>query len=165
MKELRTEIEIDASPERVWEVLADFGGVSNWAPTITESRSLTEANEGVGAERTCDHVKMGTLEERIVDWEEGERYAYIVTKGLPMPMKSLKNDWSTASANGATRVDLKMVFETKFGPLGRMMEAMLLRRMMRKEMAITLAGLKYHVETGKTVTTEVEDDLPISAVV
>ena len=165
MAELTRQVTVDAPKERVWEVLADFGGVSNWAPTITESRSLTEANEGVGAERTCDHVKMGTLEERIVEWEEGERYAYIVTKGLPMPMKSLKNDWSAASANGATRVDLRMVFETKFGPLGTMMEAMMLRRMMRKEMGISLAGLKYHVETGKTATMEVEDELPISAVV
>ncbi len=44
MTKLIKEIEIDARSERVWEVLADFSSVSNWAPTITESRSTTEAN-------------------------------------------------------------------------------------------------------------------------
>ena len=61
-------VRIDASVEKVWAVLADFGGVSKWAPTITESRSLTEANGGVGARRTCTHVKMVVIEEVIVEW-------------------------------------------------------------------------------------------------
>ena len=52
-------VRIDESKELVWDALADFGGVSKWAPTITSSRSLTEANGGVGAKRTCEHVKMG----------------------------------------------------------------------------------------------------------
>ena len=34
MKELRTEIEIDASPERVWGVLTDFGSYAEWNPFI-----------------------------------------------------------------------------------------------------------------------------------
>ena len=153
---------VEAPQERVWEVLCDFGAVSKWAPAITESRSLTEANEGVGAERACEHEKMGTLEDRIVEWEEGARYAY-TEEGLPIPMKSVNYEWSADSADGATRVDLRMVFETKFGPLGAMMEATMMKATMHKEMTRTLAGLKYHVETGKVVTTEVED-LPVSAV-
>jgi hypothetical protein len=33
--ELRTELEIDAPPERVWEVLADFPAYHEWNPFIT----------------------------------------------------------------------------------------------------------------------------------
>ncbi len=105
---------------------------------------------------------MGTLEDRIVEWEDGARYAY-TEKGLPIPMKSVQYKWSADSADGATRVDLRMVFETKFGPLGAMMEATMMEATMKKELTAMLAGLKYHVETGKVVTTEVED-LPVSAV-
>jgi hypothetical protein len=34
MRELRTEIEIAAPPERVWQVLSDFDAYSEWNPFI-----------------------------------------------------------------------------------------------------------------------------------
>jgi hypothetical protein len=34
MKELHTEIDIDAPPERVWELLTDFGSYPQWNPFI-----------------------------------------------------------------------------------------------------------------------------------
>ena len=34
MRELRSEIEIDAPPERVWQVLIDFGAYPQWNPFI-----------------------------------------------------------------------------------------------------------------------------------
>jgi len=36
--ELRTEIEIEAPPERVWEVLTNFAAFQEWNPFITEAR-------------------------------------------------------------------------------------------------------------------------------
>ena len=34
MKQISSEIEIDASPERVWQVLTDFSALPNWNPFI-----------------------------------------------------------------------------------------------------------------------------------
>ena len=110
MPKLVRQVTIDASKEKVWEVLADFSGVANWAPTISESRSTTEANGGVGAERTCKHVKMGNIEERIVAWEDDRSLSYDVIKGLPFPMKSINNTWSVNAAGDNAIVSVAMDF-------------------------------------------------------
>ena len=146
------QVRIDASKELVWDALADFGGVSKWAPTLTSSRSLTEANGGVGAERTCEHMKMGRLEERVTGWEDGRRLVYDVTKGLPFPMQSLTNDWSIGTSAGSTIVTLEQTFEVKLGLLGSLLVPVI-RKQMGKEMTVTLAGLKHHIETGERVDT------------
>lgn len=36
MKEIRTEIDIKASPEKVWEVLTDFNNFPQWNPFIRQ---------------------------------------------------------------------------------------------------------------------------------
>ena len=47
-KEIRTEVEIAASPRRVWEVIADFARYEEWNPFIR--RVLGEAREGAKLE-------------------------------------------------------------------------------------------------------------------
>ena len=152
MPVLVRQVAIDASKEKVWEVLADFSSVANWAPTISESRSTTEANGGVDAERSCEHEKMGTIYERIVAWEEGRSLSYDVIEGLPFPMKSLNNIWEVSTLGDGALVTLTMDFGMKLGPLG-FLPALMARRPMRKEMQLSLAGLKQFVETGEVVTT------------
>ena len=152
MAKLVRQVAINASKEKVWEVLADFSGVANWAPTILESRSTTEVNGGVGAERTCKHEKMGNIEERIVAWEDGRSLSYDVFKGLPFPMKSLNNTWTVNAAGDNAIVSVEMEFRMGLGPLG-VLPALMARLPMRKEMQVSLAGLKQYVETAEVVST------------
>jgi hypothetical protein len=53
VKELRTEIDIAAAPERVWQVLTDFENYPAWNPFITK----VEGKAKVG-ERVKIHIKM-----------------------------------------------------------------------------------------------------------
>jgi len=152
MSQLTRQVKINAPKEKTWEVLADWGAVSKWAPTITESHITTDAKRGVGAIRSCDHTQMGNIEEEVVAWEEGTSLSYDVIKGLPMPMKSLNNIWSVSGEGADSIVTLTMDFGMKFGPLGALMAALAVRRMMNKEMGLTLAGLKQYVESGEVVS-------------
>lgn len=47
MKELRTEIEIDASPERVWQILADLARWPEWNPFIAPAIGKAEVGARV----------------------------------------------------------------------------------------------------------------------
>jgi hypothetical protein len=44
-KQLRTEIDIQASPDRVWEVLTDFAAYPDWNPFITQARGTARVGE------------------------------------------------------------------------------------------------------------------------
>ena len=50
MKELRTEIEIQASPERVWQILVDLAKYPEWNPLIL--RAIGRANLGEAVDIT-----------------------------------------------------------------------------------------------------------------
>jgi len=152
MPEITRQVKINAPKEKTWEILADLGAVSNWAPAVTESHMMTEAKRGVGAIRSCDHTRMGNIEEEFVAWEEGTSLSYDVIKGLPMPMKSLNNTWSVSGEGADSMVTLTMDFGMKFGPLGALMAALAVRRMMHKEMGLNLAGLKQYLEIGEVVS-------------
>ena len=47
MKELRTEIEIQASPEKVWQVLTDLDKYPEWNPFIHQAHGKAQAGEKV----------------------------------------------------------------------------------------------------------------------
>lgn len=85
MKTLSYQISIDAAPEKVWQIIADFGGVYKYSPGVRSSHSTSEANGGVRASRHCDLLPAGTLEERIVEWNEGEGYALEIYEGKGTP--------------------------------------------------------------------------------
>ncbi len=152
MPQLTRQVKINAPKENTWDILADWGAVSNWAPTIKKTHTTTEAKRGGGSIRSCDHTQMGNIEEEILAWEEGTSLSYDVIKGLPMPMKSLNNIWSVSGEGADSMVNLTMDFGMKFGPLGALMAALALRRLMHKEMGLNLAGLKQYLESGEVVS-------------
>ena len=47
MKEIRTEIEIEASPERVWEVLTDLATFPEWNPFVRRVSGELKAGEKI----------------------------------------------------------------------------------------------------------------------
>lgn len=69
------EREVAATPQRVFEVLADVESWPQWFPNLSEATWLTEAPHGVGSRR---RVRVGPLkvEEEFIVWEPGERWGF-----------------------------------------------------------------------------------------
>jgi carbon monoxide dehydrogenase subunit G len=95
---------IDASPDEVWKVLADFAAISGWAPNVDHSCLLSEQTEGVGTVRRIQTAGM-TVVETVETWTIGEAVGYRIT-GLPPVIKSVTNTWRLTASGDATAVVL-----------------------------------------------------------
>ncbi len=159
MTTLTAQVTVDASADKVWPALADFGGIWRFNPSVAASRSLTEANGGVGAERHCDLTFAGaSVEERIVEWNDGSDYAIEIFDGEKMP--PIKNVIARlgvrANAAGNTVVSGTMTYDTRLGAVGSLMDRAVISRKFGKAFDGIFAGLKHHIETGEVVDTETD---------
>jgi uncharacterized protein YndB with AHSA1/START domain len=151
MSKVSTSVYIDAPSEAVWEVLADLGGISRWNPGVAQSRVTSERADGEGATRHCDlQNPRGYLEERAFNWRDGEGYSIDVTKSN-FPIKRNVVDFSIHPESDGTRAIVSVDYELRYGPIGVLADALLVRRQYRRGFNDLLAGLKYYVETGEVV--------------
>ncbi len=69
MKEIRTEIEIAASAQRVWGVLADFARYAEWNPFIREARGEPRVGARLEIHITTPSGAKRTYEPRVTKVE------------------------------------------------------------------------------------------------
>lgn len=148
---------IDAPREEVWAVLADLGSISRWNPGVSHSHSTSAEPSGEGATRHCD-VGMGgntgRLQERALDWREGQGFKIDVYEST-LPLESNVVTFSLRESGSRTVVQVSPEYRLKYGPVGALMDRLIVRRQFEKGVEGMLTGLKHYVETGEDVGTEV----------
>lgn len=154
-REINGEVLIEASKERVWESVADFGNTYLWNPSVTHSRLTSDAPSGIGATRHCDlTISKASIEERVVDWVENEQLRVEIFGGRRTPpFKEAWGRFTLENVPGGTLTKLQLHYELKGGILGGLIDRLMVRRQYGKGLKLALAGLKYHVETGDLVET------------
>lgn len=143
--EVRTAVTIDTSTAIVWDVLKEFGTVSEWAPTVSESYYLTAQTEGVGTGRHCHVVGFGNIEEHITDWFEGKGFAYTVSALGPFS-ESNSSWWLTRIDDQTTKLEVVFSYNIRFGIFGKILHKLVMRKKLEKSLPETLAATKQHVE-------------------
>lgn len=97
-------ITIDAPAPEIWAVLADFSGISGWAPNVDHSCLLSDRTEGIGMVRRIQTGRT-TVVETVRRWDPGESLGYSIT-GLPSVVRSVTNTWQLTPATVGTEVTL-----------------------------------------------------------
>ena len=136
---------ITATPQAIWDVLADFGSLSSWADNVDHSCILNHGPDGAPA-GTTRRVQIGrnTLVERITEFDPRTALAYDI-EGLPSRLRTVVNRWTLWSAGAATEVTLTSRVEIGSGPVARAAEWAVCRGM-AKESDSMLTGLARRTE-------------------
>jgi ligand-binding SRPBCC domain-containing protein len=148
MTVLENSIRIDAPPEKVWSVLASLDVLDQYDPGITKVEVVSISREGPGAARRCDLAPGGWFKERVADWTPNQSLSFELYE-CSLPVRRLKHSYSLAPDGSGTVVRQRMEYELKFGPLGRLMDAIVVRKKWDAGIKGFFAGLKQYVETGR----------------
>ncbi len=109
MGEVRVEEEVEATPETVWALVRDFGGIKAWNDGID---SCEVEGSGVGSVRT---IKMGGIEiqERLEHTDDvGRTFSYSIVAG-PVPVE---NYLSSMTIHDAGEGRAKITWQGSFDP-------------------------------------------------
>jgi uncharacterized protein YndB with AHSA1/START domain len=141
------------SSSRVWALLADFGGVHRFSGGVEASPiNSGKPDTGVGAERNCTLYDGNHIQERVTEFLPEERLALEVFD-TSMPIKTAGAAFDLAPASGGqTSVSMTMNYVVKYGPLGIVMDALLMKRAMTASLDRLLAGLDHHLTSGEVIT-------------
>ena len=136
---------IHAPREAVWRALADIASIHEWNPGVQASSLTSDQAEGVGASRVCDLGRAGDLHEEVAMWEPPRRLTLRITQ-TDLPFARGDIAFTIREEAEGTAVTVAPDYALKYGPLGSLLDALMVRRTYRKGMRDLLVGLKAHVE-------------------
>lgn len=81
MREIRTKIDIDASPEDVWNVLMDFNAYGEWNPFVVSISGTGVEGEELSAELQLEGKKPMTISPIVQENDEPNRFSWLGAMG------------------------------------------------------------------------------------
>jgi len=118
MPEFTVTRKINAPVEKVWEVLEDFGRISEWSEGVKHSVLTSEGAVGEGTTRHCDFSPFGGVEERIDTFIPNERLTVNLFETSKLPISSGIADFNLARVDAGS--ELTIHYSYTLNRLGRM---------------------------------------------
>jgi hypothetical protein len=82
-KKIRTEIDIDATPDRVWRVLTDFGAYPEWNPFMTRASGTAQRGERLTIRMQPAGGRAVTFRPTVLEATPGRRLRWVGRVLLP----------------------------------------------------------------------------------
>jgi|SRR6266850_235312 len=146
MTTLHNEISIHAPIEKIWEALSNVDELEKYDPTVRKSTALSTERTGIGAKRKVD-MKDGKnwFEERCTVWKPNDSLAFELT-ACSFPIHQLKHAYTFDQMGSEVRVRQIMEYQVKYGWVGKVMDALIIRKQSGSGIKKFFSGLKSYVE-------------------
>lgn len=137
---------IDTPRQDVWAALADIGNIATWNPGLLGSHRTNDI-DGVGGARHCDISTKHSLAEEVVEFEPATAITFRITDStLPFKTADIAFTLTDSEQHAGTELTVSPTYTLQYGPLGRILDTVAVRRNYRSGMRGLLEGLKRHVE-------------------
>jgi ribosome-associated toxin RatA of RatAB toxin-antitoxin module len=144
---LQNEIIINAPVEKIWQALSNIEELDKYDPTVKNSIALTQEKSGIGAKRKVNMLDgKNWFEEKVTVFQPGEALTYELT-ACSFPIHKLKHSYSFEKTGTQIKVKQVMEYQVKFGFLGRMMDALMIRKQSDSGIKKFFSGLKKYAES------------------
>lgn len=147
MSHVERVIDIDASPTEVWATVADLDFVGDWNPNVI-SATTSDGPFGLGTTRSCEFTPSGRIDEVVSAWEPERLLEFEV--GRHGGIRGARMGIKLKPADSVTQVTAIADYELAFGPLGPVMDRLMVQRQLGRMLQRSLDGLKQHVESARS---------------
>jgi len=148
-KSVNASIDIDAPPEKVWDVVMDPDRLGDWVTIHRKLESVTDnpLQKGSKLEQTlCLRGAKFKVRWEVDEYDEGKRAKW---EGKGPARSYASTEYRLApDGNGGTRFDYTNAFKAPLGPLGRVASRAVMGDAPEREAKKSLAKLKALLEKG-----------------
>jgi uncharacterized protein YndB with AHSA1/START domain len=150
MEPMRIDAVIRAPRHVVWETLADLEGVSQWNPAVDAAECISDQRRGLGARRRCYMHPSGWMVESVSEWEPEEVIAFTIENAPPI--RTGLGRFVLSEDGADTRLQAGFEYEVRYGPLGPVIDRLIVHRQLSSAWSKGMAGLRGHVEDQANAT-------------
>ena len=146
MATLHNEIIVNASIDKVWTMLTNLELLDKYDPTVKKSTLVSSEKTGIGAKRKVLMLDgKNWFEENVTVFKFNEALTYQLTD-CSFPIQGLKHSYSFEKLGNQTKVKQVMEYTVKFGLLGKLLDAMMIRKQTESGIKKFFGGLKAYAE-------------------
>ncbi len=145
MTTIHHQISANCPPARVWALLGDLEAVPLYNPTVRAAKVQGEQHSGIGAMRACELNPKGRVVERVTHWEDGRAVGLEVVES-DWPIHFMRWVTRLEPEGSGTRITQQLDYAVKFGPLGWLLDRVVMKRKLTTTIDDVFANLVKHAE-------------------